>query len=62
MSMMGDLDLDLDLTETAEWLDALGAVQQHRGGGRSNYLINKLVDQGRRVRAALAERAGDHPA
>ena len=34
--------------ETGEWVDALRAVQQHRGGERSNYLINRLVDQGRR--------------
>ena len=39
---------DLDPTETGEWVDALRAVQQHRGGERSNYLINRLVDQGRR--------------
>ena len=39
---------DLDPTETGEWVDALRAVQQHRGGERSNYLINQLVDQGRR--------------
>ena len=54
MSTMGDLDP----IETSEWVDALRAVQQHRGGERSNYLINRLVDQGRRdgvVRAALAD-------
>jgi len=39
---------DLDPLETAEWTDALSAVQLHRGGERSNYLINRLVDQGRR--------------
>ena len=44
MSTMGDLDP----IETEEWVDALRAVQQHRGGERSNYLINRLVDQGRR--------------
>ena len=31
MSTMGDLDP----IETGEWLDALSAVQQHRGGERS---------------------------
>ena len=54
MSTMGDLDP----IETGEWVDALRAVQQHRGGERSNYLINRLVDAGpprRRVRAALAD-------
>lgn len=44
MSTMGDLDP----TETGEWIDALGAVQQHRGSERVNFLLNRLVDQGRR--------------
>ncbi len=44
MSTMGDLDP----TETGEWIDALGAVQQHRGGERANFLLNRLVDEGRR--------------
>jgi pyruvate dehydrogenase E1 component len=33
MSTMGDLDP----TETGEWIDALGAVRQHRRGDRTNY-------------------------
>ncbi|BEP52290.1 MULTISPECIES: pyruvate dehydrogenase (acetyl-transferring), homodimeric type [Variovorax] len=44
MSTMGDLDP----TETGEWVDALGAVQQHRGSERANFLLNRLVDEGRR--------------
>lgn len=44
MSSMGDLDPK----ETGEWIDALGAVQQHRGSERTNFLLNRLVDQGRR--------------
>ena len=39
---------DLDPIETSEWIDALSAVQQHRGGERTNYLLNRLVDQARR--------------
>ncbi|MFT4069095.1 pyruvate dehydrogenase (acetyl-transferring), homodimeric type [Paraburkholderia sp.] len=39
---------DLDPLETGEWLDALRAVQQHRGAERSNYLVNSLVDAARR--------------
>src|SRR3989339_604754 len=39
---------DLGPVETDEWSDALRAVQQHRGSGRSNYLVNHLVDQARR--------------
>src|SRR5436305_4283347 len=44
MSMIGDVDP----TETVEWIDALRAVQQHRGSDRTGYLINRLVDQRRR--------------
>ncbi|HSV61247.1 MAG TPA: pyruvate dehydrogenase (acetyl-transferring), homodimeric type [Variovorax sp.] len=44
MTTMGDLDP----TETNEWLDALGAVRQHRGNERTNFLLNRLVDEGRR--------------
>src|SRR5438045_4232410 len=44
MSMIGDVDP----TETVEWIDALRAVQQHRGSDRTGYLINQIVDQGRR--------------
>ncbi|MDR6536632.1 pyruvate dehydrogenase (acetyl-transferring), homodimeric type [Variovorax soli] len=44
MSTLGDLDP----TETGEWIDALGAVQHHRGSERANFLLNRLVDEGRR--------------
>src|SRR6058998_597859 len=44
MSTIGDLDP----TETGEWVDALSAVQQYRGSERTNFLINRLIDQGRR--------------
>jgi len=39
---------DIDTTETAEWLDALNAVVAHRGAARTNYLVNRLVDEARR--------------
>ncbi|TXT34806.1 MAG: pyruvate dehydrogenase E1 component, partial [Comamonadaceae bacterium] len=39
---------DLDTLETGEWMDALRAVQQHRGTGRTNYIVNRLVDEARR--------------
>ena len=35
MSTMGDLDP----TETTEWVDALAAVQQHRGAARTNFIV-----------------------
>lgn len=40
---------DFDPIGTVEWMDTLGAVQQHRGGDRSNYLINRLADRYRQV-------------
>jgi pyruvate dehydrogenase E1 component len=43
-----DVNDDLDPLETSEWLDALRAVQQHRGTERTNYLVNSLVDAARR--------------
>ena len=39
---------DIDITETSEWLDALKAVQAHRGVARTNYIVNRLVDEARR--------------
>ena len=39
---------DIDTTETAEWLDALNAVVAHRGAARTNYLVNRLVDEAQR--------------
>jgi hypothetical protein len=44
MGTMGDLDP----TETGEWIDALSAVKAHRGSERTNFILNRLVDQGRR--------------
>jgi pyruvate dehydrogenase E1 component len=40
---------DVDPGETSDWLDALKAVQAHRGVDRANYLINQLVDEARRA-------------
>jgi pyruvate dehydrogenase E1 component len=42
-------DDDIDLGETSEWLDALKALQAHRGGARTNYVVNRLVDEAGRV-------------
>ena len=39
---------DLDPTETAEWHDALKAVQQHRGPARASHLLYAVVDQAKR--------------
>ncbi|GAB3630197.1 pyruvate dehydrogenase [Pandoraea terrae] len=42
------LNDDTDIPETSEWLDALKAVQAHRGANRANYIVNRLVDEARR--------------
>jgi pyruvate dehydrogenase E1 component len=39
---------DADANETGEWLDALRAVELHRGADRANALVNRLVDEARR--------------
>ncbi len=39
---------DDDTAETRDWLDALGAVVQHRGPDRANHIVNRLVDEARR--------------
>ncbi|WP_179403672.1 pyruvate dehydrogenase (acetyl-transferring), homodimeric type [Burkholderia guangdongensis] len=44
---------DKDPLETTEWLDALRAVQQHRGHDRANYLVERLVQDARRVGAYM---------
>ena len=39
---------DPDPIETAEWLDALEAVLEHRGTERTNFLVGRVVDRARR--------------
>ena len=39
---------DLDPVETREWLDALSAVQRHRGAERANFVVNAVVGAARR--------------
>jgi pyruvate dehydrogenase E1 component len=41
---------DTDPVETQEWLEALGAVQQHRGAERANFVVNAIVDSARSER------------
>ena len=40
--------VDIDSTETAEWLEALASVQQRQGGERVHFLIETLIEQARR--------------
>ena len=59
MSANRDVDIkavgndDLDAEETREWLDALVAVIETDGVERGHYLIERLVDQARRMGANL---------
>ncbi|WP_031358625.1 pyruvate dehydrogenase (acetyl-transferring), homodimeric type [Caballeronia sordidicola] len=39
---------DLDPLETSEWMDALRAVQAHRGIPRARYLVTRVVEQAQR--------------
>jgi len=50
---MGASDPDID--ETIEWLEALQAVQQHRGAERAATLIDSLVDSARRQGVSVAQ-------
>src|SRR5688500_15257947 len=45
---MTDKAVDDDPVETREWLDALGAIAEHRGKPRANYVVNSVVDAARR--------------
>ena len=45
-------DIDVDATETQEWLDALTAVIEHEGPERAHFLLEKLIDH--------ASRSGGH--
>ena len=38
---------DLDPQETREWLDALSAVQGHRGNERAEFVVNAMIDAAR---------------
>jgi pyruvate dehydrogenase E1 component len=42
---------DIDITETTEWLDALKAVQAHRGVVRTQFLLGKLREEALRINA-----------
>jgi pyruvate dehydrogenase E1 component len=48
MSAQPDLQTDIDIQETREWLDALDSVIQIDGTGRAQYLLQALMDRARR--------------
>ena len=39
------MELDIDPTETQEWLDSLSAVIGKDGSDRAHYLLKKLIDE-----------------
>ena len=39
---------DLDPQEAQEWLDALSAIQGHRGSGRAEFIVNALIEAARK--------------
>ena len=52
--MSDDLEqIDIDPTETREWLEALRGVIQHAGIDRTHYLLERLIDEARRSGAHL---------
>ena len=44
---------DIDPLETQEWLDALNAVIENEGVERAHFLLERLIDNGRRNGANL---------
>ncbi len=53
--MSDDLEqIDIDPTETREWLEALRGVIQHAGIDRTHYLLERLIDEARRSGAHLS--------
>jgi len=46
-------NVDIDPVETQEWIDALESVIQNEGVERAHYLLEQIVDKGRRTGAHL---------
>jgi pyruvate dehydrogenase E1 component len=45
--------IDIDPTETGEWLDSLQSVLEREGGERAHYLLETLIDEARRSGAHI---------
>jgi pyruvate dehydrogenase E1 component len=50
-------EIDVDLQESQEWLDALDSVLEREGARRAHYLIDRLIDRARRSGAHLPYKA-----
>lgn len=46
--MTNNVDLDLDVTETEEWLEAIAVVLEEEGPERAHFLIEQLIEKARR--------------
>ncbi len=46
-------DIDVDPTETQEWIEALDGVLAHEGPERAHYLLEQLIDSARRSGAYI---------
>ncbi len=46
-------NIDIDALETQEWIDALEAVIENEGVERAHYLLEQIIDKGRRTGAYL---------
>ena len=44
-----ETEIDIDSTETREWLDSLDSVMEAQGHGRAHFLIEALIDRARRT-------------
>ncbi len=44
-----NINEDVDITETSEWIDALTAVIEREGNDRAHFLIEALIDKARRT-------------
>jgi pyruvate dehydrogenase E1 component len=51
--MLEKHDIDIDPSETQEWMEALDAVMEVEGNERAHFLLDKLIDKSRRLGAQL---------
>ncbi|MDH3714180.1 MAG: pyruvate dehydrogenase (acetyl-transferring), homodimeric type, partial [Gammaproteobacteria bacterium] len=51
--MLEKHDIDIDPSETQEWLEALDAVMEVEGNDRAHFLLDRLIDKSRRSGAQL---------
>ena len=50
---------DLDPIETKEWLDAFDAIVENEGAERATFVLRKLLDHARMMRASISGLPGN---